>query len=55
MGMGLAVKITDAIKANGWSKKEFATKMGKRPTKISKWLAGSIILQSTHFSISRRY
>jgi transcriptional regulator with XRE-family HTH domain len=39
--MLLAAKIDDAIKAKGWSKKEFAGKMGKSPSEISKWLSGT--------------
>jgi len=39
--MLLAAKIDDAIKAKGWSKKEFAEKMSKSPSEISKWLSGT--------------
>jgi transcriptional regulator with XRE-family HTH domain len=39
--MLLAAKIDDAIKSNGWSKKDFAGKMGKSPSEISKWLSGT--------------
>ena len=38
--MALAVRIDDAIKAKGWSKKEFAQQMGKKPPEISRWLSG---------------
>lgn len=38
--MALAVRIADAIKDNGWSQKEFADKMGKKPSEISRWLSG---------------
>jgi ribosome-binding protein aMBF1 (putative translation factor) len=38
--MALAVRIDDAVKAKGWSKKEFANQMGKKPPEISRWLSG---------------
>ena len=38
--MMLAVKITEGIKRKGLSQKEFAEKMCKRPSEISKWLKG---------------
>ena len=38
--MALAVRIDEAIKAKGWSKKEFAHQMGKKPPEISRWLSG---------------
>lgn len=38
--MILAAKIAEGIKKMGLSKKEFAEKMGKRPSEISKWLSG---------------
>ena len=38
--MMLAAKIDDAIKAKGWTKKEFAAEMSKSPSEISKWLSG---------------
>ena len=38
--MALAVRIDDAVKAKGWSKKEFALQMGKKPPEISRWLSG---------------
>lgn len=38
--MALAVRIDEAVKAKGWSKKEFAQKMGKKPPEISRWLSG---------------
>ncbi len=39
--MELAVKIADAIKNKGWKKKEFAEKLNKKPSEISKWLSGT--------------
>lgn len=38
--MALAVRIDEAVKAKGWSKKEFANQMGKKPPEISRWLSG---------------
>lgn len=38
--MLLATKIDDARNAKGWSKKELAEKMGRKPSQISNWLAG---------------
>ncbi|WP_417610093.1 helix-turn-helix domain-containing protein [Owenweeksia hongkongensis] len=39
--MSLAAKIADCIKAKGWSKSEFAGKMNKQPSVITKWLSGT--------------
>lgn len=39
--MMLAAKLASAIKAKGLKKKEFAEKLGKRPSEISKWLSGT--------------
>lgn len=39
--MRLAIKIADAIEQSGMSKKEFASKLGKQPSEISKWLSGT--------------
>lgn len=39
--MLLATKISDAIKAKGWKKIDFAKELGKRPSEISKWLSGT--------------
>ena len=39
--MILAVKIANAIKAKGLKKSEFAEKLGKQPSEISKWLSGT--------------
>ena len=38
--MMLAVKIAEGINRKGLSQKEFAEKMCKRPSEISKWLRG---------------
>ncbi len=39
--MMMAARIEDGITAKGWSKGEFAKKMGKTPSTISLWLSGS--------------
>lgn len=39
--MRLAVKIADAIKAKGFGKAEFAKKIKKNNSEISKWLSGT--------------
>ncbi|WP_294591471.1 helix-turn-helix transcriptional regulator [uncultured Rikenella sp.] len=39
--MRLAGFIADLIKQKGWTNGEFARKMGKQPSVISKWLSGT--------------
>lgn len=39
--MMMAARIEDGINAKGWSKGEFAKKMGKTPSTISLWLSGT--------------
>jgi transcriptional regulator with XRE-family HTH domain len=39
--MQLAARIADLIVEKGWSKSEFAAKVGKQPSEISKWLSGT--------------
>ena len=39
--MKLAVKIANAIKANGWKKSEFAKIINQKPSVVSKWLSGT--------------
>lgn len=39
--MLLAVRIEEMITAKGWSKSVFASKVGKSPSVISKWLSGT--------------
>lgn len=39
--MLLAAKIDKARLKKGWSKKELADQMGKRPSEITKWLSGT--------------
>jgi ribosome-binding protein aMBF1 (putative translation factor) len=39
--MILATKVTNAIKAKGLKKSEFADILGKQPSEISKWLSGT--------------
>ncbi|MBL0055352.1 MAG: helix-turn-helix transcriptional regulator [Chitinophagaceae bacterium] len=39
--MSLAARLDDLIKAKGWSKSEFAEKVNKNPSEISKWLSGT--------------
>ena len=39
--MLLAIKIADAIKNKGYSKSEFAKKINKNNSEISKWISGT--------------
>lgn len=39
--MMLAARIDEARIRKGWSKKELADKMGRRPSEITKWLSGT--------------
>lgn len=39
--MRMAVLIGDTIKQRGWSKREFALKVGRKPSEVSKWLSGT--------------
>jgi ribosome-binding protein aMBF1 (putative translation factor) len=39
--MRIAAIIDDAIKAKGWGKKQFAEKIGRKPSEITKWLSGT--------------
>lgn len=39
--MKLAARIADAIKKQGLTQKEFAAKLDKKPSEISKWLSGN--------------
>ena len=39
--MLIAVKIAEALKSKQISQKDFATKMGKVPSEINKWLSGT--------------
>lgn len=39
--MQLAANIADLISEKGWSKSEFALKLNKHPSEISKWLSGT--------------
>jgi transcriptional regulator with XRE-family HTH domain len=38
--MEIAVRIEEAMLAKGWTQKEFALRLGKRESEISKWLSG---------------
>lgn len=39
--MQLAARIEDYVNAKGWSKSEFATRVGKNPSEITKWFSGT--------------
>ncbi len=39
--MQLAVRIEDFMKAKGWNKSQFAGKVGKNPSEITKWFSGT--------------
>lgn len=41
MRMRLAIKIADAIAQSGLTQKEFAERLNKKPSEISKWLSGT--------------
>lgn len=39
--MSLAARLDDLITARGWGKSEFAAKVNKNPSEITKWLSGT--------------
>lgn len=39
--MTLAVRLDDLIQEKGWNKSEFAEKVNKNPSEITKWLSGT--------------
>jgi len=39
--MLVAAKIDDAIISKGWKKTDFARKIGKNPSEVTKWLSGT--------------
>jgi transcriptional regulator with XRE-family HTH domain len=39
--MELAARIEDLILARGWNKSEFAEKLNRNPSEITKWLSGT--------------
>ena len=39
--MGLAARLDDLIIGRGWGKSEFAEKLNKNPSEITKWLSGT--------------
>lgn len=39
--MTLAARLDDLINARGWGKSEFAEKVNKNPSEITKWLSGT--------------
>jgi|YNPMSStandDraft_1061717.scaffolds.fasta_scaffold43019_2 transcriptional regulator with XRE-family HTH domain len=39
--MQLAARIEDLMRAKGWNKSQFAQKVGKNPSEITKWLSGT--------------
>lgn len=39
--MDLAARIDDLITTKGWSKSEFAEKVNKQPSEITRWLSGT--------------
>ena len=39
--MRIACIIDDAMKAKGFGKKQFADKVGRKPSEITKWLSGT--------------
>ena len=39
--MQLAARIEDFMRAKGWNKSQFAAKLGKNPSEITKWVSGT--------------
>ncbi|HJV78942.1 MAG TPA: helix-turn-helix transcriptional regulator [Paludibacter sp.] len=39
--MQLAARIGDFVRVRGWNKSQFAEKVGKNPSEITKWLSGT--------------
>jgi transcriptional regulator with XRE-family HTH domain len=39
--MQLAARIEDFMRAKGWNKSQFAEKVGKNPSEITKWVSGT--------------
>lgn len=39
--MAIAARIAEALKAKGWSKSEFATRMNQQPSVVTRWLSGT--------------
>lgn len=39
--MQLATRIEDCMRSKGWSKSEFADRVGKHPSEITKWFSGT--------------
>lgn len=39
--MQLAARIEDFMRAKGWNKSQFAEKVGKNPSEITKWFSGT--------------
>jgi transcriptional regulator with XRE-family HTH domain len=39
--MQIAARIEDFMKARNWNKSQFAAKVGKNPSEITKWLSGT--------------
>jgi transcriptional regulator with XRE-family HTH domain len=39
--MQLAARIEDFVRAKGWSNSQFAEKVGKNPSEITKWFSGT--------------
>lgn len=39
--MQLAARMADLVEAKGWNKSQFAEKVGKNPSEITKWLSGT--------------
>jgi transcriptional regulator with XRE-family HTH domain len=37
----ISARIDDALKAKGWTQKQLADIMGKRPSEVTKWLSGN--------------
>jgi ribosome-binding protein aMBF1 (putative translation factor) len=53
--MHIATLIDDGLKAKGWSQRQLAINMGKRPSEITKWLSGTHNFTLETLSVIEKY